>query len=539
MNHLPWSRRQFLKFLGATAATATVATPGCSTPQKTADTKALGFEPLKASYKDDLLLAAGITAKVLASYGDRLNKRGEVFGYNNDYTAYVPFEKSNPDEGWLWVNHEAVDPLFVSGRGFGEKITKRHVQKEMKMVGGSLLHVKKQGEAWQLQKDSSQNTRFDANTPIPFANGEKVAGSKVAKGTLANCAGGYTPWGTVLTCEENYDDFFGETEYREDGSTVWRPSAKYLQWEKFDKRPPEHYGWVVEIDPQTKKAKKHTSIGRYAHECATVTTAKDGRIVVYSGDDANDECIYKMISDSKDSLNKGTLYVANTEKGQWLPLDIEKDPRLKAKFKTQLELLIRTREAAKLVGGTPQHRPEDIEVNPRNGDVLVALTNNKAKSDYTGSILKIAEENADAASLSFTSEKLLTGGEDSGFACPDNLVFDKAGNLWFTTDISGSSIGKPPYEPYGNNALFYVPMSGVNAGFAFKVASAPSGAELTGPTFSPDGETLFLSVQHPGEGTRDLKNPVSRWPLFGDHLPKPSVVTLQGPLIKRLVSGKV
>ena len=535
MQNLPWSRRQFLKFLGATAAASAMTAPGCTSPSKTPDKKALGFEPLGPSYKDDLILASGLSASILASYGDKLTKSGKVFGYNNDYTAYLPMPDKT-DEGWLWVNHESVEPIFVSGRGWGEKITKAHVSKEMQMVGGSILHIKKQQGTWKLQPNSTHNTRFDANTSIPFANGEKIEGSKIATGTLANCAGGYTPWGTFLTCEENYDDFFGETEYRDDGSKVWRPSAEYMQWEKFSKRPPEHYGWVVEIDPKTKKAVKHTSVGRYAHECATVTRTKDGRIVVYSGDDANDECIYKLISDSKTDIKKGTLYVANTDKGEWLPLDIEKNSALKAKFKTQLELLIRTREAAKLVGGTPQHRPEDIEVNPANGDVLVALTNNKPKGDYTGTIQKISEAGGDAASLNFTAENLLTGGEQAGFACPDNLVFDKAGNLWFTTDISGGSIGKPPYEPYGNNALFYVPMKGVNAGFAFQVASAPKGAELTGPTFSPDYETLFLSVQHPGERTKDLKNPVSRWPLFGDNLPKPSVVTIQGPLMKKLMS---
>ncbi|MEO0336533.1 MAG: alkaline phosphatase PhoX, partial [Pseudomonadota bacterium] len=347
--------------------------------------------------------------------------------------------------------------------------------------------------------------------------------------------GGQTPWRTFLTSEENYDSFYGEAIIKNGKRTI--KQKKYHSWYKQFPLPPEHYGWVVEIDPKTKKAKKHTSIGRYAHECATVTRAKDGRIVVYSGDDANDEFIYKMISNSKESLNKGTLYVANTKSGQWLPLDVDKNPKLKAKFKTQLQLLIRTREAARMVGATPQNRPEDIEINPDNNDVLVALTNNKPKGDYTGTILKIKEKDADAASLTFTSENLLTGGAKAGFACPDNLVFDKSGNLWFTTDISGGSIGKAPYQPYGNNALFYVPMSGINAGFAFKMASAPKGAELTGPTFAPDGETLFLSVQHPGEGTKDLKNPVSRWPLFGYNLPKPSVVTIQGPLMAKLTGS--
>lgn len=535
MQNLPWSRRQFLQFMGASTALSTLGgVTGCSQAQKSPDKKKLGFTPVSVTLKDDLVLSKGLNAKVLISYGDKIKADGSVFGYNNDYTAFLPFDENNPNEGWLWVNHESVEPIFVSGRGRRGAPTKAQAKKEMKMVGGSIIHVKKENDEWKIVSNSKHNVRFDAYSKIPFSRGEKVAGSKIATGTLANCAGGQTPWGTFLTCEENYDDFFGEVEFRDDGTKIWRPGAKFYQWEKVFKRPPEHYGWVVEIDPKTQKAKKHTSIGRYAHECATVTKGKSGKVVVYSGDDANDEFIYKMVSDSKNSIEKGTLYVADTNKGQWIVLDIEKNSRLKGKFKTQLDMLIRTREAARLAGGTPQNRPEDIEIDPRTGDVLVALTNNKPKGDFNGKILKIQEKDGDHESLTFETSTLLAGGENSGFSCPDNLVFDRAGNLWFTSDISGGSIGKAPYEAFGNNGLFYVPMSGVNAGFVFKIASAPRGAELTGPTFAPDGRTLFLSVQHPGEGTTDLKNPLSRWPDFGDKLPKPSVVTLAGPLMDKL-----
>jgi secreted PhoX family phosphatase len=350
MQNLPWSRRQFLQFLGASAAASATITPGCTTPKKQADTKALGFEPLAPTYKDDLVLATGLTATVLASFGDQLKSDGSLFGYNNDYTAFVPMSEGEQNEGYLWVNHESIDPLFVSGRGRGEKNTRKHFENEVKMVGGSILHIKKDSSGWKLQKNSKHNARFDATTPMQFSNGETVAGSKVAIGTLANCAGGYTPWGTFLTCEENYDDFFGETEYRDDGSKVWRPSAQYMQWEKFDKRPPEHYGWVVEIDPKSEEGQRST------HRLVATPTsaprspsAKDGRIVVYSGDDANDECIYKMISEiQKTVINKGTLYVADTKKGEWLPLDVDQRSRnSKPSSKLNLQLLIRTQRSCK------------------------------------------------------------------------------------------------------------------------------------------------------------------------------------------------
>jgi secreted PhoX family phosphatase len=534
MEFTPWSRRQFLQFLGASSTLPLVGGfAGCQTLKKKADLKALGFSHVPATEKDDLLLASGLSYKILISYDEPINSNGEKFGYNNDYIAYLPI---NENEGWLWVNHEATNPLFTLGRKIGDPITKAQVDSEMKRVGGSLLHIKNTAEHWEIVKNSKHNKRWDAKTPIPFAANAVVDGARTAIGTLANCAGGVTPWNTFLTAEENYHDYYGEKVYLDNGKTSWVPGARYAMWEKFYKHSPEHYGWIVEIDPKTKKAKKHTSMGRFAHECATVTRAKDGRIVVYTGDDANDQCLYKFISNSDKDLDRGTLYVADTVNGVWISLDIENNSKLKTRFKTQIEVQIRTREAAALVGGTPLNRPEDIEIDPRTGEVLVCLTNNKARGDFMGSILKVKESNQDHGSLTFATDTLITGGDDNGFACPDNMVFDRVGNLWFTTDISGGSIGKTPYAHLGNNGLFFVPMSGVNAGFAFRMASAPVGAEFTGPCFSPDYKTLFLSVQHPGEKTDDINNPSSRWPDFGKSLPRPAVVTIQGELLNKIQS---
>lgn len=525
----PWSRRQFLQFLGAsTAITSAPYLSGCQSPEKKPDIKNLGITPLEPTYKDDVILASGFQYSVLISSGDKIGRRSS-FGYNNDYIAFIPFKEKSLNEGWLWVNHESFDSLFVSGRKKGDPLTKKQVQNEMTMVGGSLLHAKMENGKWSILRNSRLNKRFDARTKIPFADGVKVEGQRVATGTLANCAGGITPWNTVLTCEENYQDFYGESTQLDNGKKGWTPGSNYLMWEKFYKRPPEHYGWVVEINPKTRKAQKLTNLGRFSHESATVTLAKDGRVVVYSGDDKADESIYKFISDGNDHLKSGTLYVADTINGKWLPLDRKQNPRLKKRFSSQLDLLIRTREAGRLAGGTPQNRPEDIAIDPQTGDVLVCLTNNKVRGDFWGQILKIEESNQDSGSLEFKSSTLLAGGDKKGFACPDNIAFGPNGHLWFTTDISGGSIGKRPYESFGNNALFVVPMNGVNAGFAFRVASAPVGSEFTGPCFAPDGKTLFLSVQHPGEKSKSLSQPRSRWPNFGAELPRPSVIAISGP----------
>jgi secreted PhoX family phosphatase len=299
--------------------------------------------------------------------------------------------------------------------------------------------------------------------------------------------------------------------------------------------PPEHYGWVVEIEPKTGKSKKLISLGRCAHECAAVTKAKSGKVVAYTGDDSTNEHLYKFISESENSLEKGKLYVANLARGEWISMDIEDQPLLKEKFKTQTQVQIFAREAAKLLGATPLDRPEDIEFDPLTGDVFVALTNNKQKKNYHGSILRIMEKDNDPGSLKFAHDTFLTGGKKQGFACPDNMVFDKKGNLWFTTDMSGDEIGKNHYEGLGNNGLFVFLRSGSQKGKVIRLANAPVDAEFTGPCFSPDHKTLFLSVQHPGEESPSPQKLTSTWPDNG--IPKPSVITIKGPLLDKIVAG--
>jgi secreted PhoX family phosphatase len=185
-------------------------------------------------------------------------------------------------------------------------------------------------------------------------------------------------------------------------------------------------------------------------------------------------------------------------------------------------------------GATPLNRPEDIEVHPFTGEVYICLTNNKEIGDYYGSILKISEHDGDHRSKNFKAEQFLMGGTD--LACPDNLVFDNKGNLWVATDISGSKLNRAPYSKFKNNGLFFVPTSGPNAGRAYQVASAPIHAELTGMSFSSNYKTLFLSVQHPGEYSKDLKNLSSRWPRGGSDIPRSSVVQISGENLSKITN---
>lgn len=518
-------RRAFIKFFGRAGVAAAGVTwlPGCvanSGEETNSKDQSLPFSPIAPSDKDDLVLAEGFNYHIIAKVGDPINQ-SELFGDHNDYTAFMPLAE-DPNDGLLWVNHESTTPSLVSNYNAGAK-TKEQVELEMDSVGGSINRIKKNVEGkWELQKDDPFNRRLHARTIIPFEWDSPIAGKSEAVGTLANCAGGLTPWGTVLTCEENYHYYFGERDY----DTGGKVEEGTFQWEKYYDHPPEHYGWVVEVDLKTGEAKKLIGLGRCSHEAAAVHQEDDGICVVYTGDDKVDECIYKFIGSEPNSLTKGTLYVADTENGRWVSLNIDEQPVLQENFKDQTEVLIRLREAAKLVGGTPQARPEDVEIDPISGSIFITTTNNVPRGNFHGSILKITEKNDDKLSLEFQSEVFLAGGEDTGFSSPDNMAFDKKGNLWFCCDISGTAMNKPPYDKFKNNGLFYVPMSGPDAGRAFQMASGPTDCEMTGPSFSPDYSTLFVCVQHPS----------GYWPDGSDSQPRSAVIGIQGEAMDKLMT---
>ncbi len=424
------NRRQFLEFmgLGTIGVSAVISSPKVSQTVLAGPKRDLTFNPIEPSSADKFVLADHFNYYPIASWKDPLNDKGDRFGFNNDYIGILPF-KGKDDEAIMFVNHEFPHPLMVAGfDGKGEK-SKEQVLEEQKALGLTIMKIKRSSEGkWTLVKNDPINRRIDGTTAIPFANSVEVAGSKTAIGTFANCSGGITPWGSVLSCEENYQDYYGDVTHDSEGKVSWNKESKFGWINHFNRRP-EHYGWIVEADPLSGAAKKLTSLGRFAHEGATVTTTKDGRIVVYSGDDAKAQCFYKFISDSSTSLEKGTLYVANIGLGRWIPLDIEKTPILKKHFKTQLDVLIHTRKAAKIVGGSPLDRPEGCAINPLTKGVFLSLTNNTSRGNYFGYIAKFEEDNADHGSLTFKYGAYVAGGPKTGLACPDNIAFDRRGNL--------------------------------------------------------------------------------------------------------------
>jgi secreted PhoX family phosphatase len=543
------NRRQFLTYLGAgTAALASLATgipalaAGQSVSGKTAD-HLFGLEPKKHKFqpkfkpiqptsKDDVVLPAGYKYDVIAVYGDKINTAGDTFGFNADFTCFLPIDRKN-DHGLLWVNHEYLGELEYYVTGYdalnadpkNNTRTAEQIKKYLYALGGSILEVKKEEGTWKLITDSKYARRVSGLTKHELT-GPAASIAKEVVGTFANCSGGVTLWNTVLSCEENFQTVVDECKL---------PDAR-------------HYGWIVEVDPfdPNSTPKKHTALGRFSHENTAMVIAPTGQLVVYMGDDANDQYVYKYVSKGKFDpkagkansrlLEEGTLYVANFGKGKWVALDYATNEALqkavdgegKPLFTSQADVLVNCREAAKVVGGTPMDRPEDVEVHPIDGSVFIAMTNNSKHGNFYGQIVRLFETDDNHAGTEFTFEIFATGGPQSGFAAPDNMAFDSAGNLWVVTDISSSSMNAGIYKTFGNNGVFFIPTSGPNKGEAVQFASAPVGAEMTGPWFTPDEKTLFMSVQHPGENLKSYDQPTSHWPRGGNSVALPGVIAITG-----------
>ncbi|MGB3680865.1 MAG: PhoX family phosphatase [Rubrobacteraceae bacterium] len=563
------SRRKFLTFLGTGSAALAAGSSGILSGEAKAQGTTGGatasggqgasgsgakvfFKPIKPTDKDDVVLPEGFGYKVIRAWGDPVTS-DRNFGFNNDYVAYFPIDAlaggDDSEDGILWVNHEYVDSKWVSGfKGEGD-LSADQIEKEKAAVGGSVIRVRKEGDSWQFVEDGEYNRRIDAKTPMdltgPAAGSEAVQGANEVVGTLANCSGGVTPWNTVLSCEENFQYYYGARTPKNAEDDEASADAGWLNAK--ETQPPEHYGWVVEIDPFDKQSKprKHTWLGRIRHENVALRVADSGKVVAYTGHDQEDECIYKFVSsgaykegDRKanlDLLTDGMLYVADFANGKWTALDFENNPIFKDNdFKDQADVLTRTAEAVKLSEteddppiGTPMDRCEDIEVHPETGTVYCSLTNNENHGNFHGQVLRIFEKDGDPEATEFSFEVFAAGGPNTGFSSPDNLAFDNSGNLWVVTDISSSKHNQGIYTTFKNNGIFVMPAVEEQArGDAFQFASGPVESEMTGPFFTPDGKTLFLAVQHPGEESESVDEPTSTWP--GGDKPKPAVIAITG-----------
>ena len=585
---------------GGTLAIAGLPLAGCS--GMPADLRAGGkpaspsFKPIPVSTADAVVVPEGYESYVLYAWGDPISD-GPAFhqdasntaedqerqaGMHHDAIHYFPMVTGTPatlssEHGLLVLNHEYVDDGLLHPDGM-RTWTAAKVRKSQAAHGVSVIEVRKTGERWTVVRPSSYARRITSSTPMvasgpaardPAMRTADDASGRVILGTMNNCAAGHTPWGTYLTCEENFNDYFVNASGRipvEQQRLGINKGGGY-RWHAFDERfdaakhpnEPNRFGWVVEIDPwdPTSTPVKRTALGRFKHEGATVTLAKDRRVVVYLGDDERFEYIYKFVSRdqyvpgdraaNRNLLDDGTLYVARFSadgRGEWMALVFGQGALTAANgFKSQADVVIRARMAADATGATPMDRPEWIAVSPQSQDVFCTLTNNslrgtsgRAATDGAnpradnafGHILRWREAGADPGSIaSFRWDIFAQCGDPSladankrgnikgdAFGSPDGLWVDSRGILWIETDVSTSALRKGDYAGLGNNMML---AADVETGEIRRFLVGPNGCEITGVIATPDMRTMFIDIQHPGEtgsGRSDPSAPkaISSWP---------------------------
>lgn len=622
------TRRQALQGMAAVGVSATgigSVLAGCDAVDETATSVAppLTFTEIPHSLDAHHHVPPGYRADVLVAWGDALfadapafsaNRQSAAaqvrqFGYNNDFIAFLPLPENgygrpapdtapNSRRGLLCVNHEYTSaylmfPGYTGWKDSAAGLTPEQIAVEMAAHGHSVVEIVKTGDGWQIVSDSPLNRRITMDTPMPLtgaaAGHERVRTTadpdgELVLGTMGNCAGGVTPWGTVLTAEENFRyNFTGYPQALEESHP--REATNYARfnfggherrhWFRVEDRfhierePCEanRFGWMVEFDPYdpASQPRKLTNLGRFQHEGSTVVAADGAPLVTYMGDDGVNEYIYKYVSRANyrsgnglansTLFDDGTLYVARFHddgSGEWLPLVHGTGPLTAANgFRDQGEVMIDTRLAADLLGATPMDRPEDIETNPVTGRTYAMLTKNPDRVDTHPSnprrhnewghiveILSPGEDGArDHSATTFTWDIFILAGDPnaeetggshygegtspSGWFCnPDNIAFDPTGRIWMATD-NGSNFDF-------HDGLWAAQTTGSERAVSRHFFGCPRGAECCGPCFTPDGRTLFVAVQHPAdEDGSSFDTPSTRWPDFrDDEPPRPAVVAI-------------
>jgi secreted PhoX family phosphatase len=597
--------------------------------------------------QDDLVLPEGYTYDLIGAWGDRVGD--SRFGYNNDYLSLV---ETAPGEGYLTINFEYISGgtwmqtyrevigadlpfaavIAAAAVSDGEidvatladndplKAQIVAISKEAMIDQGiGVISLRREADGRWVRTYSDADRRITGISGLEDGRYLSVTGPAAAVfnkanklgyednlgariiGTFQNCAGGTTPWGTVLSAEENFQDQVYEPVMA-DGS-AYAPSEKkfIINDGAVDGRgnvfglAGNKYGWMVEVDPANPNdyGVKHSWLGRFRHEAVAVRAVAGRKLAVYSGCDRRGGHVYKFVSNgtvlnpraktNSRLMGNGKLYAAKFNPdgtGTWIPLEastpvnpdlpsriaggmitlpnrpeggftkVDSDATVRAftdQFATlgdlyrgnreeqQGAILIDAHYAANAAGATPTARPEDTDVDA-NGNLFIAFTSGGPGGDggpnndifqgpqgqegyEHGWIMKVMEDDNDPAALTFRWDMLALGGEPSeggmGFSNPDNLEIDSSGNLWMVTDMSTSrhnkavpsrvdADGNPVSDSnlrglFGNNSVWYMPVSGPNAGEAYMFAYGPMESEICGPYLTRDQSTLFLAAQHPGE----------------------------------------
>ncbi len=609
------SRRDLMQGILATTAVASAVSPAaliaaCS--EAPSQTPRFNFAEVTAGSSERHYVANGYLADVLIGWGDKVEAaapdfdvkklsaeaQAKQFGYNNDFVGFIPLNGSS-EHGLLVINHEytneelmfpGIDPKAKKKKRFAE-MTAERVDVEMMAHGGSVIEVKRTGDKWSVVPKSIYARRITAETEMeitgPAAGHASMKTSydpdgRKVRGMLNNCAGATTPWGTWLTCEENFNGYFWNKKAAKKSPHAaslkrYGAPAEWYNWGEYHDRfdigiePNEinRFGWVVEIDPLDPNStpKKRTALGRFKHEGAGNIVNRDGRFVIYQGDDQRFDYVYRFVTKGKvdearregnmDLLDEGTLYVARFNadgSGIWLPLEFGTGALTEASgFSDQGDVLINVRIAADLLGATKMDRPEDIEVNAKTGKVYCMLTSNKKRTEFAtdaanprafnkfGHIIEMTPDGGDHTAPTFRWEILVKCGDpgiaevgatfnpatssNGWFANPDNCVVDAEGRLWIATD--GNTAGKTGRA----DGLWAMETEGKERGTGRLFFRCPVGAEMCGPCVTPDTRTFFVAVQHPGQSADDVvstfDSPSTRWPDFQWSMPpRPAVVAI-------------
>ncbi|MBB5212520.1 PhoX family protein [Microbulbifer hydrolyticus] len=624
-------RRTLFKAIGAATAATAGATvlPGCLQDKKSNASANLKFNeiPHRLDFKHHV--PEGYSADRVLSWGDPLDafagkfkpeqlnasEQARRFGYNNDFIAYMPLandagpgegekhrQSRNSEHGLLCINHEYTQPHLMFS-GYTEKSSNRgtrdeHIAVEQQACGHTIVEIEKTPDGWLPVLGSLYNRRLSLTTAMNIVGvaagdrrlqtNEDPTGTRVL-GTVGNCAGGKTPWGTVLIAEEGFggafqgdpDNVADEIEARNHHAFGISPGNR--NWGDYDRRfditvepnEPNRFGWMVEYDPYDPEStpRKLTGLGRFEHEGFTLVSKPGKPIVAYGGDDDEHQFVYRFVSRgvyqpgddvrNRELLTEGTLYAGQFSEGgigRWLPLLHGRGPLTQENgFRNQADVLVDARRAARLLGATPMDRPEDVETNPVNDCTYVMLTKNKKRKpdqvnaanprarNTAGHVLEIVPPGRSGArdhvSDTFHWNTFLLGGNpnaedpaergaygqqhtgnisaDGWFANPDNVAFDQRGNMWIATDGC---------ESFGfHDGLWAMATEGELRAAPRHFFGCPQGGEICGPEFTPDGKTLFVSVQHPADADGStFDNPLHRWPDNDPDLPpRPTVLAIR------------
>ena len=590
------SRRSFLKGAAYFGVSSFAVSAGLGLPSRkveAATTRWLSFNPVKANSLDTVTVPEGFKWQTVVSWGDPMWSKGKAFDHvsrGNAASQALAFGDNcdgmklftHNGRSILACNNESINRSIIFGnRASGLPENVDDANKGVLAHGISIVELKNDNGDWVIVKDSRYNRKITPETQMEItgpARGHKLLQTAAdpkgvaSLGTWNNCGNGETPWGTYLTCEENFHGYFSSS----DADMKIPPELKRygikakdkgygwaLADERFDitRHPnePNRAGYIVEIDPTDPNStpKKRTALGRFKHENAELVIAENGHVVVYLGDDERGEFLYKFVSagkysemgNNRDLLEDGDLFVARFNadgSGKWLALTPETTG-----MSSKAEICIHTRQAASAVKATTMDRPEWVAANPNKAEAYCCLTNNKnrgvkpnaggdatpvggpnpRKANKYGQIVRWQAANDDHTAEDFSWDLFVVAGNptvhsddrkgsgnvnaDNMFNSPDGLKFDTRGGMWIQTD--GKYSNKDDFAGMGNNQML---LGNTETGEINRFMVGPKECEVTGLTWSGDRKTMFVGIQHPGEKGD------SHFPGGGDSVPRSTVIAI-------------